>query len=330
MNKLLEIKKLKVALALEDRKISIYPVDDISFSLEKGEITGIVGESGCGKTMVGLSIIKLLPRRIGRIAGGEIILNGENISHYSEQEIRKIRGKKVGMVFQDPLTALNPTLTIGRQICETIMTHKKVSKSEAHNMAIELLKKLEFPSPERTLKNYPYQLSGGMRQRIVIAISTACNPSLLICDEPTTALDVTIGRNILMVLRDLNEKMNITMIIISHDLDVIGELCKKVLIMYLGKIVEEASIKEIFKRPAHPYTQALFRCIPKIDDVSNKRLNNIKGNVPDFANLPIGCRFNPRCPYAKKKCKLEEPVLYNIDDTHKVACFYPINQKKVI
>ena len=323
MDKLLEIKDLKVEI--KDKGEVIYPVSNVSFSLNHGDIMGLVGESGCGKTMTALSIIRLLPKKIAKIIEGEIILDGENLAEYSRSRMIGVRGKKIGMIFQDPLTSLNPTLSIKEQICETLITHKKVSKLEAKVEAVKILRMLEIPSPEKVINYFPYQLSGGMRQRIVIAIAISCDPVLLIADEPTTALDVTIQKQILVLLKKLQKKLDKTMILISHDLNVIGELCNRVSIMYAGKIVEESSIGDIFKNPMHPYTNSLFRCIPNISDISIGRLPNIKGAPPDFTDLPGGCRFHPRCEYAKERCKLEEPLLLGKNGKNKVACFYPLN-----
>jgi oligopeptide/dipeptide ABC transporter ATP-binding protein len=287
---------------------------------------GLVGESGCGKTMTALSIIGLTPKKISRIVGGEIVLDGDDLTCFKEKELRDIRGKKIGMIFQDPMTSLNPTLSVKEQISETIIAHKKIRKKDAVDKALQLLKTVEIPSPQKVLNYYPYQLSGGMRQRVVIAIAISCDPIILIADEPTTALDLTIQKQILELLKKLQKELNTTMIIISHDLNVIGELCDNVSVMYAGKIVEKAKVTDIFKNPKHPYTIALFKCIPRVDYELLEKLVNIKGAPPDFTDLPQGCRFNPRCDHAKKMCMVEEPGLIEVGlKGHRVSCFNPLD-----
>ncbi|MDD6283007.1 MAG: ABC transporter ATP-binding protein [Oribacterium sp.] len=294
-------------------------VDGVSFTVEKGKTLGIVGESGCGKSITSLSIMRLIDSAAGRIEGGSILFEGENLLKKSEEEMRQIRGKKIAMIFQEPMTSLNPVFTVGQQITEALLLHEKISKEQARERAIEMLKMVRIPMPEKRFHEYPHQLSGGMRQRVMIAMALCCKPDLLICDEPTTALDVTIQAQILELINDLKEKTGTSVMMITHDLGVIAEVADDVMVMYAGKVVEKASCDEIFDKPLHPYTNGLLDCIPKLDD-DKEELSIIKGMVPSFDNMPKGCAFCPRCPYAKSICKSRMPELMQLGNRY-VRCF---------
>lgn len=296
-------------------------VDDVSFHINKGEILGLVGESGCGKSVTALSIMGLVPRPSGKIIGGQIIFEKENLLNKSREEMEKIRGNNISMVFQEPLTALNPVLTVGFQIKEGILHHQKISDGEAKNMAIHMLGKTGVPSPETTFNSYPHQLSGGMRQRAMIAMALSNNPKLLIADEPTTALDVTIQAQVLDLIRKLNNDLGLAVLMITHDLGVIAETANSVVVMYAGKVVEYSSVKKIFKTPFHPYTLGLLSSIPKTVG-EEKRLKAIKGIVPTLSSLPQGCSFHPRCEFADKKCQNEEPLIEKASKDHFVRCWH--------
>ena len=270
-------------------------VNDVSFFVEKGKTLGIVGESGCGKSITSLSIMGLVETPPGEIAGGEIIFEGEDLLKKNEKEMSKIRGKKIAMIFQEPMTSLNPVFTIGQQLIETLMLHEDMTKKQAKERAIEMLKMVKIPLAEKRFHEYPHQLSGGMRQRVMIAMALCCNPELLICDEPTTALDVTIQAQILDLINELKEKTGTSVMMITHDLGVIAEIADDVMVMYAGKIVERATCDQIFEKPMHPYTYGLMQCIPKLDDDDTERLSVIEGMVPSFDDMPKGCAFCPRC-----------------------------------
>ena len=299
--------------------IPLKAVDDISFAIRPGETLGLVGESGCGKSMTSLSIMRLIEKP-GKIEGGEILLDGEDIVKMSEDEMRKIRGKKIAMIFQEPMTSLNPVFTIGQQLIEALLLHENMTKKEAKERAIEMLKLVKIPLAERRFDEYPHQLSGGMRQRVMIAMALCCNPELLICDEPTTALDVTIQAQILDLINELKEKTGTSVMMITHDLGVIAEVADDVMVMYAGQVVEKASCDQIFDQPLHPYTDGLMKCIPKLDDDDTKELSVIKGMVPSFDDMPAGCTFCPRCPEAREICRCKMPDLVDVDG-RKVRCF---------
>lgn len=284
-------------------------VDDISFNIRRGETLGVVGESGCGKSVTALSIMRLIPIPPGRYASGKIIFEGENLLEKPEMEIRKIRGNKIAMIFQEPMTSLNPVYTVGDQIAEAIILHQGLSYQAAIVKAQELLAMVGIPDPERCVSQYPHQLSGGMRQRVMIAMALSCRPKLLIADEPTTALDVTIQAQILEVMKDLKNDLGMSMMLITHDLGVIAEMADRVVVMYAGKIVEEAPVKELFRKPLHPYTKGLYECVPRIDRPRGV-LRVIEGVVPNPLQLPPGCRFHTRCPYAIDICKRVEPEFH--------------------
>lgn len=283
-------------------------VDDVSFSLNKGHTLGIVGESGCGKSITSLSVMRLIDSPPGKIVGGKIIFKGEDLLAKSEEEMRRVRGKRIAMIFQEPMTSLNPVYTVGRQIEESLLIHESMTKKEAKRRALEMLRLVRIPLPEKRFDEYPHQLSGGMRQRVMIAIALACSPELLICDEPTTALDVTIQAQILALIDELKEKTQTSVIMITHDLGVISEIADEVLIMYAGEIVEYAPKAQLFQNPLHPYTQGLIACVPKLTRDSD-RLQTIEGTVPSFDDMPAGCTFWPRCPFAEPICKEKKPPL---------------------
>ena len=295
-------------------------VNDVSFFVEKGKTLGIVGESGCGKSITSLSIMGLVETPPGEIAGGEIIFEGEDLLKKNEKEMSKIRGKKIAMIFQEPMTSLNPVFTIGQQLIETLMLHEDMTKKQAKERAIEMLKMVKIPLAEKRFHEYPHQLSGGMRQRVMIAMALCCNPELLICDEPTTALDVTIQAQILDLINELKEKTGTSVMMITHDLGVIAEIADDVMVMYAGKIVERATCDQIFEKPMHPYTYGLMQCIPKLDDDDTERLSVIEGMVPSFDDMPKGCAFCPRCKEAREICKQKMPELTEVEG-RMVRCF---------
>lgn len=320
---LLEIKNLHIHY-ITDREI-VYAVNGASFSVEEGETVGLVGETGAGKTTTAYGILQLVPNPPGKVIDGEILFDGEDLLKKSQKEIRKIRGNQISIIFQDPMTALNPILTVGDQIAEVVSTHTSCSKAEATVKACEILEKVGIPA-ERSV-DFPHQFSGGMKQRVVIAIALACNPRLLIADEPTTALDVTIQAQVIDMMNDLKNELNTSVILITHDLGVVAEMCDKVAIMYAGEIVEFGRLEDIFDRTAHPYTEGLFNSIPRLD-IKEKKLKPIKGLMPDPANLPEGCKFHPRCPYCRDECKTTAPDYHSISSGHFVRCSYPLKGGK--
>ena len=295
-------------------------MDGVSFHIKKGETLGIVGESGCGKSVTSMSILRLIPPQSGKIASGEILFKGKDLTRLNQKEIRQIRGNEIAMIFQDSMTGLNPVMTIGKQLVETITAHSKMDKKQAWKRAEEMLMKVGIPSPAQRLKEYPHQLSGGMRQRVMIAMALSCNASLFIADEPTTALDVTIQAQILELMRELKEKDNKSIMLITHDMGVVAEMADEVMVMYAGKEMEYGDVKSIFKHPLHPYTQGLLKSIPRLDQNSAERLFNIPGSVPDLSEMPKGCRFCTRCTQAQSKCHEQEPGLYDIGG-QKVRCW---------
>ncbi|NLY29012.1 MAG: ABC transporter ATP-binding protein [Firmicutes bacterium] len=316
--KLLEVRGLKTYFYTEDGVVPA--VDGVDFVLNKGETLGIVGESGCGKSVTSLSIMRLIPDPPGKIVEGEILFEGSNLLEKTEAEMRNIRGNDISMIFQEPMTSLNPVFTIGDQIMEAIILHQRLNKAEARERAIEMLRLVGIPSPERRVDEYPHQLSGGMRQRVMIAMALSCNPKLLIADEPTTALDVTIQAQILDLMRKLRDEFGTAIMLITHDLGVVAELAERVVVMYAGKIVEKADVKLLFGNPLHPYTVGLLGSIPKLTEQQD-RLQVIEGVVPHPAFMPKGCRFHPRCKEARDICKVEEPELMEHAPGHLVACW---------
>ena len=281
-------------------------VDDVSFSVQKGKTLGIVGESGCGKSITSLSIMRLLPAISGKIVGGEILFKGTNLLDLSSEEIRAIRGNEIAMIFQEPMTSLNPAHTIGGQISEAIRLHKKVTEAEAKAQTLELMNVVKIPNPEKRYDQYPHQLSGGMRQRVMIAMALSCEPEILICDEPTTALDVTIQAQILDLIIEMKEKFGTAVMMITHDLGVIAEIADDVIVMYAGKVAERAPVDDLFEKPLHPYTEGLLNSIPKLHK-THERLQSIRGMMPKPTDLPNGCLFHPRCDYARDICTKELP-----------------------
>jgi oligopeptide/dipeptide ABC transporter ATP-binding protein len=298
----------------------VWAVDGVDLRVERGRTLGIVGESGCGKSVTALSIMGLVPQPPGRIAAGEVLFEGEDLLKAPAQRLRDLRGDKLAMIFQEPMTSLNPAFTVGDQITEALLRHRDIGKEEAKNAAIGMLRRVRIPSPERRAKDYPHQLSGGMRQRVMIAMALACNPKLLIADEPTTALDVTIQAQILELMRALREELGTAIILISHDLGVIAELADEVAVMYAGRIVERCAVGRLFAEPQHPYTVGLLGSIPRLH-LERERLAAIQGFVPDAAALPEGCPFHPRCPFAVDRCSKEIPPLEEINAGHFVACW---------
>ena len=297
-------------------------VNDVSFYLDEGELLGLVGESGCGKSITALSLMRLIGAP-GKIVGGEILFKGEDLLSKSYEQMREIRGNDIAMIFQDPMTSLNPVYTVGEQIAEALRLHRKLNKKQAWDAAIEAMKEVSIPDPARRVKDYPHQLSGGMRQRVMIAMALACDPELLIADEPTTALDVTIQAQILELLDELRRTRKLAVLLITHDLGVVAEVADRVCVMYTGKIVEESPVDEIFAHPKHPYTQGLLRSVPKITEVGNARetrLPTIEGIVPSPTNLPPGCHFAPRCEFRMEKCVHGEIPLYKLENGVEVRC----------
>jgi peptide/nickel transport system ATP-binding protein len=318
---ILQIKDLVVEFKTE--KGIIRAVDGISFDVMESEPIGIVGESGCGKSVTALSILKLIPDPPGRIVSGSIILDGVEIVSHPEEQMRRLRGNAASMIFQEPMTALNPVYSIGNQMIEVIRVHQKVSKHEARRLAIEMLRTVNIESPEKRIDQYPHELSGGMRQRVMIAMALSCNPKLLIADEPSTALDVTVQAQVMDEIKRLQREMKMGLILITHDMGVIAETCKRVVVMYCGKIVEIADTEELFNHPKHPYTRGLLDSIPKIRTEKLDKLPTIKGMVPDLADLPIGCRYADRCPKVMDRCRTREPQLELAGISGQVACFDP-------
>ncbi|MET3293165.1 UNVERIFIED_CONTAM: oligopeptide/dipeptide ABC transporter ATP-binding protein [Brevibacillus sp. OAP136] len=297
-------------------------VDDISISVKKGKIIGIVGESGCGKSMTSLSIMQLIASP-GKIAGGEILFQNKNLVGLSKSEMRSLRGNEISMIFQEPMTSLNPVYPVGKQVAETLLLHNKtMQKEEAKQKVIDMFKMVGIPEPERRYRAFPHQLSGGLRQRVMIAMALICRPKLLIADEPTTALDVTIEAQILKLMKQLQEEIDTSIIMITHNLGIVAELCDYVYVMYAGKVMEHADVFELFDHPKHPYTEGLLKSIPRGNVQQNKKkgLYSIEGMVPNMLNLPKGCRFHPRCMYAEDACREIEPDLVDTGDGHMVRC----------
>jgi len=315
---LLDVRNLRTHFASERGEVRA--VDGVDFRLERGRTLGIVGESGCGKSVTALSIMGLVPQPPGRIAGGEVLLEGEDLLKAPPGRLRDLRGDKLSMIFQEPMTSLNPAFPVGDQIAEALLRHRKLSRSDAHEKAIGMLRKVRIPSPETRAKEYPHQLSGGMRQRVMIAMALACNPALLIADEPTTALDVTIQAQILELMRALRGELGTAIILITHDLGVVAELADDVIVMYAGRVIERAPVPALFAEPQHPYTVGLLGSIPRLD-AEQERLSAIEGFVPDAAAMPEGCRFHPRCPFSIDKCRMEDPALVELAPGHAAACW---------
>lgn len=315
---LLEVKNLKTQFQM--KKGIVKAVDDVSFSIHAGEVLAVVGESGSGKSVTSLSIMGLL-QSPGRIAGGEILFKGEDLLKKSRKQMQEIRGNEISMIFQEPMTSLNPVYRIKDQLAESIMLHMKLKKKEAYERAVEMLELVGIPSARERANDYPHQMSGGMRQRVMIAMALSCNPELLIADEPTTALDVTIQAQILDLLNQMREKFHMAVMLITHDLGVVSETADRVIVMYCGKIMEEAAVDDIFRHPMHPYTVGLIRSIPSLDDDQDEPLYMIRGMVPNPMNMPKGCPFSDRCDRCMERCREEMPELREREVGHKVRCF---------
>ncbi|MES2632385.1 MAG: ABC transporter ATP-binding protein [Pseudomonadota bacterium] len=317
---LLEIKGLKTHFKTEDGWL--HAVDGVDISVERGETVCVVGESGCGKTVTAMTVLKLIPMPPGKIVEGQVLWQGRDLVPLDSNAMRRVRAKEIAIVFQEPMTSLNPVYTVGDQIAEVVREHGGFSRKSAMEHAVEMLKLVHIPQPERRIHDYPHQFSGGMRQRVMIAMALSCNPQLLIADEPTTALDVTIQAQILDLLNELKERMGMSIMLITHAMGVVAEMAQRVVVMYAGKVVEEASATELFARPRHPYTQGLIRSIPRIDRAAmhRTRLESIAGSVPKLIDPPQGCRFAPRCKYAIPACVAATPPLRELESGHKVAC----------
>ncbi|MHB0885158.1 MAG: ABC transporter ATP-binding protein [Bacillota bacterium] len=324
MEPLVEVKDLHTEFHTEDGLVKA--VDGVNLHIGRGETLGVVGESGCGKSVTALSIMRLIPWPPGRIAGGDILFEGRDVLKLPEDEMRKIRGNEISMIFQEPMTSLNPVFTVGEQIAEAVELHQRLKPQEAMDKAVEMLKLVGIPLAERRVKEYPHQLSGGMRQRVMIAMALSCTPKLLIADEPTTALDVTIQAQILELMKKLKQELGMAIMLITHDLGVVAEMAERVVVMYAGKVVEEAPVRELYKHPLHPYTQGLLRSIPRLN-APKERLHVIEGVVPSLMNLPPGCRFAGRCPHATDQCRREQPSLRVVNGNngdgsrHAVSCW---------
>ena len=317
--KLLEVKELRTEF-FSSKKSSVTAVEEVSFEIQKGEIVGLVGESGCGKSVTSLSIMQLLKDTPGKVTNGEVIFEGKDLLKASKAEILDIRGGRMSMIFQEPMSSLNPAMRIDRQMIEGIRLHTSLNKEQARERAAKILSQVGIPDPQRVLKNYPHQLSGGMSQRVMIAMAMSCDPQLLIADEPTTALDVTIQAQILELMKKIQKEQGTSILLITHDLGVVAEMCSRVIVMYAGKIVEEAPVGVLFGNPSHPYTHGLIASVPKLGS-GVKVLPSIPGSVPDLSSMPKGCRFAPRCKYATDKCREQEPELKAINENQKCRCW---------
>jgi oligopeptide/dipeptide ABC transporter ATP-binding protein len=301
---------------------TVRAVDGVSLTIRKGETLGVVGESGCGKSVTALSVLRLIPNPPGKIVGGRILLEGRDLLQLPEEEMRKVRGGSISMIFQEPMTSLNPVFTVGDQIAEGIRLHQGLSKRDSWSKAIEMLRLVRIPDPERRVGEYPHQMSGGMRQRVMIAMALSCNPQLLIADEPTTALDVTIQAQILELLNQLKAELGMAVMLITHDLGVVADTAARVAVMYAGRVVEEAPVLELFTHPMHPYTQGLLNSIPRLEKAERRaRLQAIPGMVPDLLDLPPGCKFQARCQKIFEPCRGEEPRLRTLGPDHSVRCY---------
>lgn len=326
MQPLLKVEDLRTYFYTYDGVVKA--VDGVSFFLNEGETLGIVGESGSGKSVTTLTVMGLVPRPPARVVSGEVLYEGRDLLKLNREEMRRIRGKSISMIFQDPMTSLNPVLTIGRQVSEALELHLGMNKSQANKRTVELLEMVGIPAASHRLGDYPHQFSGGMRQRVMIAMALSCNPKLLIADEPTTALDVTIQAQILQLLRDLTSSMGTSVILITHNFGLVAGSVDRVMVMYAGLVMERASTQELFADPRHPYTQGLFRSIPRLDE-EGERLVPIKGLPPDLRYTPEGCPFNPRCPHVQEKCQ-QRPPLRPIADGHSILCWFDIPYERVL
>jgi peptide/nickel transport system ATP-binding protein len=315
---ILEVRNLRTSFETESGWI--HAVDNVSFNVRKGEAVALVGESGCGKSVTAMSIMRLITPP-GKITGGEIHFKGRDLASLSERDMRNVRGDDIAMVFQEPMTSLNPVFKVGAQVAEAIRIHRKVSKKEAWKMAGDMLELVSIPDPRKRLDDYPHQLSGGMRQRVMIAMALSCDPELLIADEPTTALDVTIQAQIMELLANLQQRLGLAILLITHDLGIVAEFCERVVVMYTGRVVEEATVLDLFANPAHPYTRGLLRSLPGAATEGARRLPTIKGMVPPISSLPPGCKFNPRCSDVMDVCLGREPALMEVGPRHSARCY---------
>ena len=324
---LLDIKDLKVHFKTDDGWL--HAVDGVDIAIDRGETVSVVGESGCGKTVTAMTVLKLVPMPPGRIAGGQVLWQGRDLVTASNDEMRRIRAKEIAIVFQEPMTSLNPVYSVGEQIAESLRLHEGLGRKAALERAVEMLALVRIPTPQRRINDYPHQFSGGMRQRVMIAIALACNPKLLIADEPTTALDVTIQAQILDLLSELKERLGMAIMLITHAMGVVAEVAQRVVVMYAGMVVEEASVEELFANPRHPYTQGLIRSIPRIDTAAlhKVRLEQIPGTVPKLIEPAAGCRFAPRCKFAVPECTTATPALREPVPGHKVRCIFDLVQE---
>ncbi|WP_019122894.1 ABC transporter ATP-binding protein [Brevibacillus massiliensis] len=329
MERILEVKDLHVSFHTYAGEVKA--VRGVNFHVNRGEAVAIVGESGCGKSVTAQSIMKLIPMPPGEFKAGQILFNGEDIVTKSNKEMESIRGKEIGMIFQDPMTSLNPTMTIGNQIMEGLMKHQSMGRTAARERAIELLTLVGIPQPERRVQQYPHEFSGGMRQRAMIAIALACSPKLLIADEPTTALDVTIQAQILELMKDLQKKTDTSIILITHDLGVVAEMCDRVIVMYAGKVIETGTVDDIFYNPQHPYTKGLLHSVPRLDLNRNEPLTPIFGTPPDLLKPPVGCGFTARCDSAMRICREADPEMTEVSRTQRCACWlqHPLAKSRV-
>ena len=319
MKKVLEIKDLRVSFFSHFGEIKA--VRGVNFDVHEGEALGIVGESGCGKSVTAHSIMGLIPSPPGKIVGGSIKLLGKELANLPQKEMQNIRGKDISMIFQDPMTSLNPTMKVGQQIVEGLVKHQGMQKDVARIKAVEMLKLVGIPTPERRAEQYPHEFSGGMRQRVMIALALACNPKLLIADEPTTALDVTVQAQILDLMKHLKDQIKTSIIFITHDLGVVAGICSRVAVMYAGQVIETGTVEEIFYKPQHPYTWGLLQSIPRLDEKEHVKLSSIDGQPPDLFAPPKGCSFAPRCEFAMQVCQTEAPEITNLSETHKCSCW---------
>ncbi|GEN33467.1 MULTISPECIES: ABC transporter ATP-binding protein [Aneurinibacillus] len=319
MENILEVRDLHISFHTYAGEVKA--VRGVNFEVKKGETIGIVGESGCGKSVTAQSIMKLLPQPPAQYKQGSIMFNGQDLLKKKEKDMQKIRGNEIGMIFQDPMTSLNPTMKIGVQITESLMKHQGMFAGEAHKQAIELLKMVGIPQPDKRVNQYPHEFSGGMRQRAMIAIALACRPKLLIADEPTTALDVTIQAQILELMKELQDKTGTSIILITHDLGVVADMCDRVVVMYAGEVVETGTVDQIFYKPQHPYTKGLLKSVPRLDMNKNEPLEPIIGTPPDLLYPPIGCPFFARCEYAMEVCRNHKPALEEMGENHQAACW---------
>jgi peptide/nickel transport system ATP-binding protein len=319
---LLEIRGLRTHFATDEGMV--HAVDGVDLAISRGETVCVVGESGCGKTVTALSVLKLIAMPPGRIVDGQILWQGRDIVPLHADEMNRIRAKEIGIIFQEPMTSLNPVFTVGEQIAEVIRLHEGLNRRAALDRAVEMLALVQIPNPKRRVHDYPHQFSGGMRQRVMIAMALSCHPQLLIADEPTTALDVTIQAQILDLLQDMKSRLGMSIMLITHAMGVVAEVAQRVVVMYAGKVVEEAAVERLFANPRHPYTQGLIRSIPRLDLAATKkiRLETIAGTVPRLINPPVGCRFAPRCRFATPECTLAQPPLRELEPGHRVACIH--------